>query len=71
VAQRAGDIPRATDDYLKSVQLLPSPVGYLLLAQALRNSGQVDASRAAESQAAQMSGDLNDDVATVRQLLSN
>jgi hypothetical protein len=51
--------------------LLPSPVGYLLLAQALRNSGQVDASRAAESQAAQMSGDLNDDVATVRQLLSN
>jgi Tfp pilus assembly protein PilF len=71
VAQRASDIRRAADDYLKSVQLQPSSVGYLLLAQALQRSGQADAARAAESRAAQMSGDFNDDVATVRQLLSN
>jgi hypothetical protein len=71
VAQRAGDIPRATDDYLRSVQLQPSSVGYLLLAQALQRSGQADAARAAEAQAAQMSGDFNDDVATAKQLLSN
>ncbi len=70
VAQRAGNLPRATDDYLKSVQLLPSPVGYLLLAQALQRSGQPDAASAAEAQAAQMSGDFNDDVATARQLLA-
>jgi tetratricopeptide (TPR) repeat protein len=71
VAQRAGDVPKAAEEYRISVQLLPSPVGYLLLAQALERSGQADRAHAAEAAAAQMSRDFNDDVATVRQLLSN
>jgi protein O-mannosyl-transferase len=71
LAQRAGDIAQATRDYERSAELLPSPVGYLLLAQALELGGQAEAARAAQSQAARMSQDLNDDVAVVRQLLAN
>ena len=71
VAQRARDIPLAAQEYLTSVQLQPSPVGYLLLAQALQSLGQADGARAAESQAAQMTRDANDDLATVKQLLAN
>ncbi len=71
VAQRGGDIARAAQDYLRSVQLQPSPVGYLLLAQALHSLGQADAAREAESKAAQISRDPNDDIATVKQLLGN
>jgi Flp pilus assembly protein TadD len=71
VAQRGGDIPRAAQNYLTSVQLQPSPVGYLLLAQALQSLGQADAARAAESQAARMTRDPNDDLATVKLLLAN
>jgi protein O-mannosyl-transferase len=71
VAQKAGDIPLAAENYQRSVMLQPSPVGYLLLAQALARAGQADAARAAESQAAGMTRDLNDDVATVKQLLAD
>ncbi len=71
VAQRGGDLSHAAQNYLASVQLQPSPVGYLLLAQALQSLGQADAARAAESQAARMTQDPNDDLATVKQLLAN
>ncbi len=71
VAQRAGDIGRAVANYERSVELQPSPVGYLLLAQALDLAGQADAARAAQSQAAGMTPDLADDIATVRQLLAD
>ncbi len=71
VAQRAGDISQATDDYERSVELQPSPVGYLLLAQALALSGHDEAARAAESTAARMSQNLNEDAAIARQLLAN
>jgi len=69
--QRAGDIIQATKDYERSAELQPSPVGYLLLAQALEIGGQAEAARAAQSQAARMTQDLNDDIATVKQLLAN
>jgi hypothetical protein len=69
VAQRAGDIAQASADYERSVELRPTPVGYLLLAQALEIGGKAEAARAAESQAAHMAPDLTDDIATVRQLL--
>jgi tetratricopeptide (TPR) repeat protein len=69
VAQRAGDITRATKDYERSVELQPSPVGYLFLAQALDIGGQAEAARVAQSQAVRMSRDLNDDTDTVRQFL--
>jgi len=71
VAQRAGDIALAVTNYERSVEFQPSPVGYLLLAQALDLSGRADAARAAQAQAARMTPDLSDDVATVKQLLGN
>jgi protein O-mannosyl-transferase len=71
VAQRAGDIAGAAANYERSVELQPSPVGYLLLAQALDLAGQADAARAAQSQAARMTPDLTDDITTVKQLLAH
>ena len=46
-------------------------MGYLLLAQALEIGGQAEAARAAQSRAAGMTRDLDDDIAVVRQLLAN
>lgn len=71
VAQRSGDLQTAADDYMESVQIQSSSVGYLLLAQALQGLGQTEDARAAESRAASGSRDFNDDVATVKQLLGN
>jgi len=70
LAQRAGNITQATKDYERSVELQPTPVGYLLLAQALEIAGHTEAARAAQSQAARMSRDLNGDIAIVKQLLA-
>jgi Flp pilus assembly protein TadD len=70
VAQRAGDIALAATNYERSVELQPSPVGFLLLAQALAVGHRPEAAQAAEAQAARMSQDLNDDLAVVRQLLA-
>ena len=71
LAQRAGNVTLAAKDYKRSVELQPTPVGYLLLAYALELGGERDASRAAQIQAARIDPDLNDDLATVRQLLAN
>jgi uncharacterized protein HemY len=71
VAQRAGEIAQAAKDYKRAIELQPSPVDYLLLAQALEIGGQPEAAREAQSHAARMTRDLNDDIATVRQLLAN
>lgn len=71
VAQRAGDLAGAVANYERSVELQPSPAGYLLLAQALELAGQKDAARSAQAQAARMTPDLSDDMATVRQLLAD
>jgi tetratricopeptide (TPR) repeat protein len=71
LAQRAGDITQAIQDYERSVELQPTPLGYLLLAQALEIGGQTEAARAAQSRAARMTRDLHDDIAAVKQLLAN
>jgi len=71
LAQRAGNIAEAARDYERSVELQPTPVGYLLLGRALEIGGQPEAAREAQSQAARMTPDLSDDIATVRQLLAN
>jgi tetratricopeptide (TPR) repeat protein len=71
VAQRAGNIAQATQDYERAVELQPTPVDYLLLGQALEIGGQPEAARAAQAEAVRMTRDLNDDIATVRQLLAN
>jgi len=70
VAQKAGDIVQATQDYERAVEIEPSPLGYLLLAQALETGGQAEAARAAQSQAARMTPDLNPEIAIVKQLLA-
>jgi len=71
VAQRAGNIAEATEDYERSVELQPTSVGFLLLGNALQIGGHPEAAGEAESQAARMTQDLRDDIATVRQLLAN
>ena len=71
IAQGVGDITQAAKDYERSVELQPSPVGYLLLAQALEIGGDTEAARAAKSQAARMTPDLAGTLATVKQLLAN
>ena len=71
LAQRSGDIDGAIKNYDHSVELQPSPVGYLLLAQALELAGRAEAARAAQSQAGRMVPDLNDDIAAVKRLLAN
>ncbi|MGD0506447.1 MAG: hypothetical protein ABSA27_01535 [Terriglobales bacterium] len=71
LAQRAGDIASAIQDYERSVELEPSPVGYLLQAQALEIGGQTAAARAAQAHAADMTRDLDQEVATVKQLLAD
>jgi hypothetical protein len=71
LAQRDGDIALAVQNYERSVVVQPTPLGYLLLAQALEIGGQADAARAAQSQAARMTPDLTDGVATMKQLLAN
>jgi len=70
-AQRSGDVGGAIQQYGHAVELEPSAVGYLLLAQALEIAGQTEASRAAQERAGRMTRDLNDDLATVKQLLTN
>jgi protein O-mannosyl-transferase len=70
LAQRAGDIAQATQDYERAVEIEPSPLGYLLLAQALETGGHAAAARAAQSEAARMTPDLNPDIAIVKQLLT-
>ena len=71
LAQRAGNLAEAAQHYRRSVELQPSSVGYLLLAQALELGHQDEAAHAAVSQAASMTQDFNDDLAVVKQLLAN
>jgi protein O-mannosyl-transferase len=70
LAQRAGDIAQAIQDYERAVEIEPSPLGYLLLAQALETGGHPAAAHAAQSDAARMTPDLNPDIAVVKQLLT-
>jgi len=71
VAELTGHIARAAPVYERAAELQPTPVDYLLLGHALEIGGQTEAARAAQSQALRLTRDLNDDIATVRQLLAN
>jgi protein O-mannosyl-transferase len=70
-AQKMGDIGQAIQDYERGVELAPTPSGYLFLAQAFDIDRQAEAARAARSQAARMTSDLNDDLAIVQRFISN
>ena len=67
----AGNISQATRNYEHSVELQPSPVGYLLLAQALEIGGHAEAALAAHSEAGRLAPDLGDDIVAMKQLLGN
>jgi tetratricopeptide (TPR) repeat protein len=71
LAQRGGDLAEATKDYQRSVELQPSSVGYLLLAQALELGHHDEAAHAYVAQAVSMTQDFNDDLAVMKKLLAN
>lgn len=68
--QRGGNLAQAIRDYQSAAQLEPSAVNYLLLAQALGASGETNLSRAALNEAASTSSNMNDDLDTIRRLLT-
>jgi tetratricopeptide (TPR) repeat protein len=70
-AQKTGDIGQAIGDYERAVELAPTASGYLFLAQAFDIERQAEPARAARSQAARMTSDLNDDLAIVKRFISN
>ena len=71
VFEKTGDTKRAANNFGRSAELQPSPVGYLLLEQALELAGAPEAARQAHAKAAQMTSNLAADQATVRGLLAN
>jgi len=68
LAQRDGQFGEAAKNYSRAVELEPSDVGYLLLAQALQQNGQAAASQAAWDQARRISPDFDHAQAAVREL---
>ena len=58
VDQKSGDLTGAIEAYSQAVKLQPSDVGYLLLAQALEQTGRTSEAQAAERQAKLVSQDF-------------
>jgi len=58
VAQRAGDVNRAIDDYSHSLKAHPTDVAYVLLARALEQSGRNGEAQTAMQTAKILSGDF-------------
>jgi tetratricopeptide (TPR) repeat protein len=71
VAQKSGELTRAIDFYSKGINLGPTDVGYLLLAQALEKSARADDAKAAFAQAQTLSKDLKAATRQVSELLSD
>jgi Flp pilus assembly protein TadD len=60
VAQGSGDFSAAIKNYSQGVQVEPSDVGYLLLAQALEKGGRNEEAQAARQQAGRLSKNLHE-----------
>ena len=58
VEQRMGDLPAAVSSYARAVQIYPSDFGYLLLAQALEQSGDRQQAASARHKAALLSDNI-------------
>ena len=71
VAQKSGDVATAAQDYSEAVAVQPSDVGYLLLANALQQSGQTSQAQAASERAKMMSRNLQQAQHTVDGLLAH
>jgi tetratricopeptide (TPR) repeat protein len=70
LAQKNGEHNEAVKNYTRAVELEPSDVGYLLLAQALQQSGQPAASQAAMADARRVSPDFERAQQALRDLQS-
>jgi tetratricopeptide (TPR) repeat protein len=69
-AQKIGDLNLAVQAYSRAVQIQPTGTSYLLLAQALEQSGRNDEAQAATERARGVSENLAADRRTVGQLLA-
>ena len=58
VAQESGDLNAAIKNYSQGVEMQPSDVGYLLLAQALEKAGRASEAQKARQHASQLSKNL-------------
>jgi tetratricopeptide (TPR) repeat protein len=68
LAQKTGEFDQAVKDYSRAAELEPSDVAYLLLSQALQQSGQAAASQAALEAAKRVSPDFERAQQAVRDL---
>jgi tetratricopeptide (TPR) repeat protein len=68
LAQKTGEFDQAVKEYLRAAELEPSDVAYLLLSQALQQSGQAAASQAALEAAKRVSPDFERAQQAVRDL---
>jgi tetratricopeptide (TPR) repeat protein len=57
VSQQRGDLPSAIHDYFQAVKIRPNDVGYLLLAQALQQSGHQIEAKWAQQKAKDLTAD--------------
>lgn len=57
VSQQMGDLPSAIHDYFQAVKIHPNDVGYLLLAQALQQSGHNFEAKWAQEKAKELTAD--------------
>ena len=70
LAEKNGKFDEAVKNYSRAVELEPSDVGYLLLSQALQQSGKAAASRSAVEAAQRISPDFDRAQQAVRDLLA-
>ncbi len=70
ISQKNGDFAEAADRFSRAVDIQPTDVSYLLLAQALQRAGHPDQVQAASQAAQQISTDLNAAQKEVEQLLA-
>jgi tetratricopeptide (TPR) repeat protein len=70
LSQKTGNMPEAAVRYSHAVEIEPTDVSYLLLAQALERTGRASEARAATQAAQQISTDLNAAQKEAEQLLA-
>jgi tetratricopeptide (TPR) repeat protein len=70
IAQENGDLAEAIRQYSRAVAVQPTDVGYLLLAQALRQEGRLDEATAISERVARFSPNLAEAQKTVDSFLS-
>ena len=70
IAQKNGDLPEAVRQYFHAMAVEPTDVGYLLLAEGLRQEGHSDDARAISEKVARLSPNLADAQKEAKSLLA-